>query len=167
MEFEKFRDGILQLAAEIRDMSHIISFMREFYINIPITIVEATPPFLARCRPNFDGQIFERKSEISYNPKVSEIRLQRANFDSQQVFYGALPTESDCDFGNCQNTALLETVMEHVKDHRIHRQLLTLSRWKVSIRPATSLPGFIGHIALFNKTNAYGISKAGKDVHAR
>jgi hypothetical protein len=39
--------------------------------------------------------------------------------------------------------------------------------FSVSIRPATSLPGFIGHIALFNKTNAYGISKAGKDVYAR
>ena len=45
--------------------------------------------------------------------------------------------------------------------------LYVVKNSRVSIRPATSLPGFIRRIALFNKTNAYGISKAGKDVFAR
>ena len=45
--------------------------------------------------------------------------------------------------------------------------LIEIVNKHVSIRPATSLPGFIRRIALFNKTNANGISKAGKDVCAR
>lgn len=99
---------------------------------MPIPIVTITPPFLCRARINKDGEIFNNKGQLSYNPDVSTIPLQRGNYEGQQVFYGAIPTnQSRHDIGHCQNTAMLETIWEHVTDININRQYLTLSRWPI------------------------------------
>jgi hypothetical protein len=129
MEFEYFKEEILRLSQFNEELKQLNRVMREFYVDKPITVVLATPPFLARARVNYNGVIFSKRGEMSFNPFKDQIEMQRANYPGQQVFYGSCPTKSD--LGSCQNTALMETVWEHVKDHKIMRQYLTLGRWKV------------------------------------
>jgi len=115
----------------------------DFFVTKPIPILKVAHPFVARARINSNSEIFSNVSQLSYNPKKTKIKLQRANYPRQQVFYGSVPsvaTNSDC-----QSTALVETCMEHVKDHSQLRVYLTISRWVinrplvVSILPFSSI----------------------------
>lgn len=129
MKFDYFKKKIQYLSQTCPDLNQIDWLMREFYIDKAISIVQAIPPFICRARINDTLEIFSRQEQLSYNPNKYEIQLRRANFPGQQVFYGSLPTRTE--FANCQNTALLETIMEHVRDEKIMSKYLTLSRWTV------------------------------------
>ncbi len=128
MNLEEFKHLILEVSTESADIEIISQILRDYYINIPITTVELKVPFVARARINYNGEMFSKREHLSYNPNPDFIKMQRANSEGQQVFYAAVPNPGE-DIGSCQNTALLETAMEYVRDYKISRQIITLSRW--------------------------------------
>jgi len=128
-DFEQIKNKLL-LASQISDLAQVNRLVSDLVHIMPVPIVQASPPFVARARMNYGGEVFKCQAEVSYNPFPERIKLARANFDGQQVFYAAVPSESD--MGSCQNTATMETVWEHVKDEDLHMQYMTFSRWYVS-----------------------------------
>lgn len=76
----------------------------DFFVTKPIPVVQATHPFLARARMNLNGEVLNA-SQLSYNP--AGIKMQRANYSKQQVFYGAIPSRTE--YADCQSTASIET----------------------------------------------------------
>ncbi|HEY4287441.1 MAG TPA: hypothetical protein VGN00_10115 [Puia sp.] len=132
MDFKIVERQLTELSKSDCDIKEVELLVSDFYSTMPIPIVGITPPFLCRARINKEGEIFNHKEQLSYNPDITKIPLQRGNYRGQQAFYGAVPTmESKHDIGHCQNTAMLETIWEHVTDINVDRQYLTLSRWPV------------------------------------
>lgn len=134
MKLTDFKKKLLLLANQSASQEKIEQAIFDFFVTKPIPIVQATHPFLARARMNLNGEVFSKVSQLSYNPEVSAIKLQRANYSGQQVFYGAIPSRTD--YADCQSTASVETCMEYVRDHTINRAYMTICKWIIS-RPLT------------------------------
>ena len=134
MNISDFRKQLMQLIEQSASQEAIEKAVFDFFVTKPIPILQVTHPFLARARMNDNGEVFSTASQLSYNLDTSKIRLQRANYQGQQVFYGAIPSKSD--YADCQSTALIETCMEHVRDHTISRRYITIGKWNIC-RPLT------------------------------
>ena len=107
---------------------YIEHFISRTLIRKAIPFLDTTHSILVRCSPNAPGEVFRHESRCYYNPRTDKIPLQRGNYQFQQVFYGAVPTNSQTV--DAQMTALLETTLEHVKNKRVKRLYVTVSRWK-------------------------------------
>ncbi len=134
MTLTKFKKKLLTLVRQSACQEKIEQAVYDFFLTKPIPVVQATHPFLARARMNFKGEVFSNVSQLSYNPDISGIKLQRANYLGQQVFYGAIPSATK--YADCQSTALIETCMDCVRDVSVSKAYLTLSKWLIS-RPLT------------------------------
>lgn len=134
MKVSDFRNQLLQFTEQSIAQETIEKAVYNFFSTKPVPILQATPPFLARARINENGEVFSNVSQLSYNPDISKIKMQRANYDRQQVFYGAIPSKTN--YADCQSTAQIETCMEYVKDHSISRVYMTIGKWAI-LRPLT------------------------------
>src|SRR5689334_8665698 len=63
--------------------------------RLPLPIHQFDKSFILRSRPNFDGKVFNKKSEISYNPYSDKISLNRFNLEGEPAFYGAAPVTNN------------------------------------------------------------------------
>lgn len=130
MDLELFKDKILAAAFDDADKQRDIeALIKEYFIGKPIPMIPISPQYLGRCRYNRDSKIFKNVSELSYNPKIEEIYLQRCNYAGQQIFYGALPTKSKN--ASLLSTAVVEVCMEYIKQDDLNEHMLTLSRWQI------------------------------------
>jgi hypothetical protein len=160
MSFEQNKSLILETARNTDNMEEIHIVMDSIYRNIGIPTVELNFPFCARARYNRNGEVFSKKNQLSYNPKPSEISIQRANFAEQQLFYAAVPSKSD--FATCTSTSLIEVAMEYVKNEAVQREYFTLSRWNFN-RPLNIviLPfSKSSHLKNIDFSDAYNIQKS-------
>jgi hypothetical protein len=67
--------------------------------RIPLPPIPIDVEWLLRARPNYNEQIFEEESDISYNTKnVSDIKPNRFNRPQESVFYGTLPSDEQAKF---------------------------------------------------------------------
>src|SRR6185437_15455632 len=83
----------------------IEAFLRLFIKRKPLPLVEIAFESYCRCSLNSKGEIFNTVSRCSYNPNLANIKLQRCNYENQQVFYAAVPVQAEI---KCQGTAILE-----------------------------------------------------------
>ena len=105
----------------------IAAFFRKLVREIVTPVRNINYPFVVRSSPNNTGEIFSNISRCSYNPFVESIPLQRCNYRSQQVFYGAIPANmKNIDAGM---TALLETSIDYAENINNRSKHFTLSRW--------------------------------------
>lgn len=115
----------------------IQKFFERFLFRKPLLILNLNYPFLARCSPNdcsinanSSDVVFKNSSRCSYNPNPQSIKLQRCNYEEQQVFYAAAPAKAKQV--SADMTALLEVSLVYVKNKEINKWYFTLSRWKVN-----------------------------------
>lgn len=133
MDVKTFGDRLLKMAANNKmTLEQIEHYIFEFYKTKPLPIANYVFDSVTRCSINDPNEIFKNVSRCSYNPFIKNIPLMRCNYEEQQVFYAAIPTTSN-EIG-ASTTAILETTMEHIKNHDIKKYYVTLSRWNV-IKP--------------------------------
>jgi hypothetical protein len=77
-----------------------------------------------------DEAVFKNISRCSYPPHINKIKLQRANYPGQQVFYCTYPSETRNSSASL--TCIVETAWEHIEDLDRARSFTTLSRWELS-----------------------------------
>lgn len=125
--------AILESMANDREVKPelIEAFFSRFLIKKPLPVAkQASNYFVVRASLNdYDkGEVFTNISRCSYNPNIENIKLQRCNYEHQQVFYAAIPTNGKQVTASM--TALLETSISLVKNKEINRRYFTLSRWR-------------------------------------
>lgn len=131
MNLEEFKDKIFkEVFKSNSNQEKIEKLIASYFGHLPIPTLQLTYSFLGRCRYNKPGEVFSHVDQLSYNPKKENIYLQRCNYEGQQVFYGALPTNS----GNASllSTAVVEICLEYIKDEDINLHYMTLSRWHIT-----------------------------------
>jgi hypothetical protein len=109
----------------------IETFLRLFFKHKPLPLGPSTYKNYCRCSLNNKGEIFTTVERCSYNPYKDKIGLQRCNYEGQQVFYAAVPTESEV---KCHVTSMMEVSLEHISNHFLGYYFVTLSRW-ITTRP--------------------------------
>jgi hypothetical protein len=85
--------------------------------------------FVVRASINNPSEVFNKISRCSYPPDClrDKIKIQRANYPGQQVFYCTVPLRDG--FAGSQATCVLETAAEYIEDENLDRFYLTISRW--------------------------------------
>lgn len=154
LPFYKFNDIInnedfkFSISRSIEDISKEIKLLEDqlnkkeadFYILedicfnlisiLPIPVFNYSESFILRARPNYNGEIFTRTSQLSYNPTQSEIELGRFNLKGEPVFYGAIPIASKENHGAL--TAITESYKDLFNKQADFRFIyLTIGRWQV------------------------------------
>src|SRR6476619_6446060 len=96
--------------------------------RIPLPPIPVDAEWLLRARPNFNGEIFEEESDISYNTKnVSAIKANRFNRPQESVFYAILPSDEQAKF---LAGATLECCKEIVNENNEEPiQYFTFGKW--------------------------------------
>src|SRR5687767_11897860 len=71
--------------------------------------------FVVRSSPNTlsPGEVFKSISRCSFPPDPEKIRIQRCNYDKQQVFYAAVT--ADTETIKAADTAMMETCFNLIK----------------------------------------------------
>lgn len=110
----------------------IENFFLKFLLRVALPYQKLHYPFIARCNINQSGEVIKHVNRCSYNPNKNKIVLQRCNYPCQQVFYGAIPCETENV--SADMTAMLETTLEYVKNKKVSQLYMTLSRWTI-IKP--------------------------------
>lgn len=130
MDVKTFSDELLKMASNTElPIEQIENYISEFYKTKPLPIANYMFDSVTRCSINEPNEIFKNTNRCSYNPFVKNIPLLRCNYKEQQVFYAAVPTTS-ITLG-ASTTAILETTMEHIRNHDIKKYHVTLSRWNI------------------------------------
>jgi len=127
LEVAQFKKEVLEIAGDLQSTQEELEvFIYGFFLHKPIPIVLSSYSHYVRCSLNHSGEVFTNTARCSYNPNATSVGLMRCNYPGQQVFYAAVPASSKV---TPSMTAMLETTMEHVKDHDVKKHRLTLSRW--------------------------------------
>jgi hypothetical protein len=93
-EFEATKKLLLKNLSDENFNAAFQSFYKIVRI-IPLLKSVISIPQIVRGRPNYNGEIFSEKSDISYNSKRPDlIKLGRFNRVFEPLFYGSLPVES-------------------------------------------------------------------------
>jgi hypothetical protein len=127
IEISELKERLWNLASDKSiTVYEIENFLRNFIKRKPLPLVEIAFKSYCRCSLNSKGEIFKTVSRCSYNPNLDGIELQRCNYEKQQVFYAAVPVQSEI---KCHGTAILETSWEHISNYYLDYYFMTLSRW--------------------------------------
>lgn len=129
MEFKVFKKTILDLASDEKvSLRQIQAFVTRYFKMKHIPHLDSHQSFVVRCSMNDPGEVFRNVSRCSYNPIPKKIKLQRANYPEQQVFYCSM--YSDTDNASSSLTCIVETAWEHIERLDEMRNYCTLSRWQ-------------------------------------
>ncbi len=83
--------------------------------KLPLSCIEIDVPFIIRGRPNPEGLLFSKNSEISYHSKdLHLIKAGRFNLEQEPMFYGTIRNEKD------QNLWTLGIIRECCKPYFDH-----------------------------------------------
>jgi hypothetical protein len=97
--FQKIKNLLHEPANDINYNEAFQNFVNIFD-SIPLMATKLDPGMaVVRARPNYDGEIFTKQSEISYHPDPDKIKPGRFNAPGDPIFYGALPVpDNDLNF---------------------------------------------------------------------
>lgn len=127
IEISELKERLWNLASDKSiTVYEIETFLRNVIKRKPLPLVEIAFESYCRCSLNSKEEIFKTVSRCSYNPNLDSIKLQRCNYEKQQVFYAAVPVQAEI---KCHGTAILETSWEHIANHYLDYYFMTLSRW--------------------------------------
>ena len=96
--------------------------------KIPFASIPVDVEWLLRARPNFNGEVFEEESDISYNTKnIKEIKANRFNRPEESVFYGTLPSDDQTKFIAGASLECYKDLINEKNEEPI--QYLTFGKW--------------------------------------
>ncbi len=96
--------------------------------RIPLPPIPVDVEWLLRARANFNGEIFEKESDISYNTKnISAIKANRFNRPQESVFYGILPSDEQAKFFAGGSLECYKDIVNESNEEPI--QYLTFGKW--------------------------------------
>jgi len=96
--------------------------------RIPLAPIPIEVEWLLRSRPNFNGEIFEEETDISYNTKnTSAINANRFNRPTESVFYGILPSDDQTKFFAGVSLECYKEIVNEENEEPI--QFLTIGKW--------------------------------------
>jgi hypothetical protein len=130
MNVEEFKERLWTMACDFSISVYEIENFIRYQLKKNRFVVIGWKYFNLYCRASInDGDIlFTTVDRCSFNPKADNIVLQRCNYEKQQVFYAAVPMDSEVA---CSATAQSEVAFERlVKKHGIMWHYITLSQWK-------------------------------------
>ena len=153
-------DNINALKAEVQkpvaDFEVLKDLCALFIRSLPLPIFMFDNNFVLRARPNYYGEVFQKTSEISYNPIISKVGLGRFNLPNDPVFYGAA-SMSDMNY-NGPVTSICESYKQVFDENvKIKEQYLTIGKWDV-IKPIPLLILTFYDIALMKNTQVQNIN---------
>ncbi len=132
IEVNSLKEHLWNLASdETVSVFEIETFLRNFFKRKPLPLVDIVYENYCRCSLNEKGEIFRTVGRCSFNPYIDSIKLQRCNYDKQQVFYAAVPIQAEI---KCYGTSILEVTWEHISNLYLNYYFVTLSRW-ITKRP--------------------------------
>ncbi len=127
IELNLLKEQLWNLASDKTiSVFEIETFLRNFFKKKPLPLVNIAYENYCRCSLNNKGEIFKSVARCSYNPYIDSIKLQRCNYEKQQVFYAAVPTQAQV---KCTGTSIMEVTWEHISNHFLDYYFVTLSRW--------------------------------------
>lgn len=104
----------------------------ELLCRLHLPIWQFTDGFVLRSRRNFNGEVFRRAAEISYNPFLDKIQHGRFNLAGEAVFYASLPLSSSSAQGYAG--AICEASKELFDTNSTERSYeFTVGRWSLAI----------------------------------
>jgi hypothetical protein len=96
--------------------------------RIPFAPIPIDSKWVLRARPNFNKEIFEDESDISYNTKNTEkITLNRFNRPEETVFYTTLPSDEQTKFIAGASLECCKDLINEKNETLI--QYLTFGKW--------------------------------------
>lgn len=125
-----FREKLLFFGSDnCVSVYEIETFLRNFLIGKPLPVVDIAYQYYTRCSLNEPNEIFNAVKRCSFNPNLDSIKLQRCNYDRQQVFYCTVPISVSV---KAHATAIMEVSREHIAKNFAEFYFVTLSRWVTS-----------------------------------
>lgn len=115
-----------------------ILYNKFYYLidRIPFAISRKKPSNVVfRCRQNFNNEIFNKDTDISYPPKEFVINYGRANFPNESIFYGSIPSFStnSANSPDAYHACILESDKELFTDEEIKfMRKYTLGQWDIN-----------------------------------
>lgn len=113
------------------DFVKLKSLCLELICRLPLPVQLLQDSFILRGRENYNGEVFNKIQDLSYNPYSDSIRLGRFNFEKEQIFYGALPITTHNASG--QLTTICESCKElfdSVSDQ--DNRYFTVGKWNIT-----------------------------------
>jgi hypothetical protein len=96
--------------------------------KIPFASIPVDAEWLLRARANFNCEVFEEESDISYNTKnIKAIRANRFNRPEESVFYGTLPSDDQTKFIAGASLECYKDLISEKNEEPI--QYLTFGKW--------------------------------------
>lgn len=127
IDLSNLKEKLWNLASdETISVFEIETFIRTFLNRKPLPLISIAYQSYCRCSLNEKGEIFSTVNRCSYNPNADKVKLQRCNYEHQQVFYAAVPKDAEV---KCSGTAILEVSWEHISNLMLEYYFVTLSRW--------------------------------------
>lgn len=112
--------------------NELVEMCFKIVCRVPIFVVEVDVPYIVRCRPNNNLQVFKNVSELSYNPFEEKIDYGRFNLKREPIFYGVTPSKPKNNFP--EELATIFETCKDLKDENIilsSNRYVTLSYWKI------------------------------------
>ena len=130
MTVEEFKERLWIMACDHSISIYEIENFIRYHFKQNRFLVIGWKYFNLYCRASINDEsiLFTNVDRCSFNPNIDNIVLQRCNYAKQQVFYAAVPMDSEVA---CSATAQSEVAFERlVKKHTIKWHYITLSQWK-------------------------------------
>lgn len=101
--YVEIREYLAALEDEVKrgspDFDRLRSGCFELLCRLPLPIWQFRHGFVLRSRRNFNGEVFRKAADISYNPFPDKIQNGRFNLAGEAVFYASLPLSSSSTQG--------------------------------------------------------------------
>ncbi len=102
----------------------LVDICYKIVCRVPVLVVEVNVPYIVRCRPNENLQLFKNVSELSYNPFEDKIDYGRFNLKREPIFYAVTPSKPKNKFPE-----ELATIFETCKDLKKQDIVLSANRY--------------------------------------
>ena len=128
---DKLKIEVKKEKASYRNLKKLASVIIS-EVPIPLFYPPENLPII-RARPNYNGEVFKTKSEVSYNRRhPKKILLSRFNLAKDPVFYGAIKNGYNVPNGLTIITTISESFKALFDESNNERRLyFTVGSWKV------------------------------------
>lgn len=111
----------------------LVEICYKIVCRVPLLVVEVDVPYIVRCRPNENLQIFKNVSDLSYNPFEEKIDYGRFNLKREPIFYAVTPSKPKNKFPE-EFATILETCKDLKKQDVVisANRYVTLSYWTIA-----------------------------------
>lgn len=111
----------------------LVEICYKIVCRVPVLAVEVDVPYIVRCRPNDNLQVFKNALDLSYNPFEEKIDYGRFNLKREPIFYAVTPSKPKNKFPE-EFATILETCKDLKKQDNVisSNRYVTLSYWTIA-----------------------------------